>query len=144
MKYLDPDVWGPHYWFFLHTLSMNYPKNPNAVTKKKFYEMIQNFYLFIPVESISNNFNRLIVKYPVAPYLDNKESLIKWVHFIHNKVNENLEKPHISIEEFYTNYYEQYKSKNTKLMSYYKIKQKIIYLSVLFILFAIIYYFYDK
>jgi len=96
------------------------------------------------VESISNNFNRLIVKYPVAPYLDNKESLIKWVHFIHNKVNEKLEKPHISIEEFYTNYYEQYKSKNTKLMSYYKIKQKIIYLSVLFILFAIIYYFYDK
>ena len=37
MLYLDPSVWGPHYWFFLHTISMTYPYHPNAVTKKKYY-----------------------------------------------------------------------------------------------------------
>ena len=32
---LDPKIWGPHYWFFLHTIAMSYPLRPNAVTKKK-------------------------------------------------------------------------------------------------------------
>ena len=31
----DPDVWGPHYWFFLHTIAESYPIHPNSVTKKK-------------------------------------------------------------------------------------------------------------
>ena len=31
---LDPNVWGPHFWFFLHTLAISYPHHPNAVTKK--------------------------------------------------------------------------------------------------------------
>ena len=48
--YLDPKVWGPHYWFFLHTLVMTYPHHPNTVTKKKYYEFIQNLPLFLPVE----------------------------------------------------------------------------------------------
>ena len=51
--YLDPKVWGPHYWFFLHTLAMTYPHHPNSVTKKKYYEFIQNLPLFLPVEEIS-------------------------------------------------------------------------------------------
>jgi hypothetical protein len=46
--YLDPKVWGPHYWFFLHTLAMTYPHHPNAVTKKKYYEFVQNLPLFLP------------------------------------------------------------------------------------------------
>ena len=23
--YLDPKIWGPHYWFFLHTVAITYP-----------------------------------------------------------------------------------------------------------------------
>ena len=37
---LDPDIWGPHFWFVLHTMAMTYPHHPNAVTKKKYYEFI--------------------------------------------------------------------------------------------------------
>ena len=49
MPALDPTVWGPHYWFFLHTIAMAYPIRPNDVTKKKHYELIQNMPLFIPL-----------------------------------------------------------------------------------------------
>ena len=103
---LDPNVWGPHYWFFLHTLAISYPHHPNAITKKKYYELIQNLPLFIPIESIGNDFIKLLDEYPVTAYLDNRESLIKWMHFIHNKINEKLEKPKISINDFYLRYYE--------------------------------------
>jgi len=142
--YLDPKVWGPHYWFFLHTIAMTYPHHPNAVTKKKFYEFIQNLPIFLPVEAISGEFNKLIDKYPVTPYLDNRDSLVRWMHFIHNKINEKLEKPQISLNEFFVNYYDEYKSKDIKLAQYYKIREKVIYLVVITGIAGTIYYFYDK
>ena len=84
---LEPKVWGPHYWFFLHTIAMSYPHRPNSVTKKKYYDFIQNIPLFIPVESFSTRFSNLLDEYPVSPYLDSRDSFIRWMWFIHNKIN---------------------------------------------------------
>jgi len=142
--YLDPKVWGPHYWFFLHTLAMTYPNHPNAVTKKKYYEFIQNLPLFLPVEQISGEFSKLIDKYPITPYLDNRDSFVRWMHFIHNKINEKLEKPQISLNEFFVQYYDEYKSQDEKLSQYYKIREKVIYLGIILGISGTIYYLYDK
>lgn len=142
--YLDPKIWGPHYWFFLHTIAMTYPHHPNAVTKKKYYEFVQNLPLFIPVEEISKEFEKLIDKYPITPYLDNRDSFTRWMYFIHNKINEKLEKPSISLNDFFVQYYNQYKSQNEKILEYYKLKEKIIYGGILITISGIIYYLYDK
>jgi hypothetical protein len=142
--YLDPKVWGPHYWFFLHTLAMTYPHHPNSVTKKKYYEFIQNLPLFLPVEEISSDFSKLIEKYPITPYLDNRDSFVRWMHFIHNKINERLEKPQISLNEFFLNYYDEYKSNDNKLSNYYKIREKVIYVGIILGISGAIYYLYDK
>jgi hypothetical protein len=123
---------------------MTYPIRPNAVTKKKYYEFIQNLPLFIPVESISGEFSKLIDKYPVTPYLDNRESLIRWTHFIHNKINQKLEKPQISLSEFYVKYYEEYKSQNVKMDEYYKLREKAIFCGIILSIAGGIYYLYDK
>jgi hypothetical protein len=123
---------------------MTYPIRPNAVTKKKYYEFIQNLPLFIPVESLSGEFSKLIDKYPVTPYLDNRESLIRWTHFIHNKINQKLEKPQISLSEFYVKYYEEYKSQNVKMVEYYKLREKAIYCGIIVTIAGGIYYLYDK
>jgi len=143
-EYLDPSVWGPHYWFFLHTIAMTYPHHPNAVTKKKFYDFIQNLPIFIPVEEISKEFSRLIDKYPRTPYLDNRDSLVRWTHFIHNKINQKLEKPEVSLQDFFVKYYNEYKSKNIKISQYYKILSKIVYFLLIIAIIVIIYYLYDK
>ena len=144
MANLDPKIWGPKFWFFLHTISLSYPKYPNAITKKKYYEFIQNLPLFLPVEEIASKFSKLLDKYPIQPYLDNKESFIKWCWFIHNKINEQLEKPVISLNDFYIKYYENYKSTNTQLIEYYKIRQKLIYITIIISICFLIYYLYDK
>ena len=141
---LDPSVWGPHFWFFLHTLAISYPHHPNAVTKKKYYELIQNLPLFIPVEEIGSDFIKLLDEYPVTAYLDNRESLIKWMHFIHNKVNEKLEKPKISLNDFYLRYYEEYKPKDIKMKEYYRWREKIIYMLVVLSATGLITYLYNK
>jgi hypothetical protein len=137
---LDPEVWGPHYWFFLHTIAMNYPNYPNAVTKKKFYDFIQNLPLFLPVESIASNFSKLLDEYPVSSYLDDRESFIRWTHFIHNKINEKLEKPKITLDDFYVKYYEMYKPKQLKKKESTQWKKRIAYLLVVMIMLSIIYY----
>ena len=33
---LDPKIWGPQYWFVLHTIALNYPLYPNETIKKKY------------------------------------------------------------------------------------------------------------
>lgn len=144
MPYLDPNVWGPKYWFFLHTIAMTYPHHPNEVTKKKYYEFIQNMPLFIPIESMGNDFSKLLDEYPVTSYLDSRESFIRWMHFIHNKINEKLEKPKISLNEFYIKYYEEYKPKNVKMREQYKWREKIIYTLVMLGATGIILYLYNK
>ena len=142
--YLEPKVWGPHYWFFLHTLAMTYPNHPNSVTKKKYYEFIQNLPLFLPVDDISSEFSTLIDKYPITPYLDNRDSFVRWMHFIHNKINEKLEKPQITLNDFFVNYYNEYKRPEEKFSEYYKIRDKIIYFAMIFGIAGSIYYLYDK
>ena len=142
--YLDPKVWGPHYWFFLHTLAMTYPHHPNSVTKKKYYEFIQNLPLFLPVEQISGEFSKLIDKYPITPYLDNRNSFVRWMHFIHNKINQKLEKPQVSLNDFFVKYYDEYKTYDEKLIEYNKIKGKLIYFSIILAISGTIYYLYDK
>ena len=141
---LNPDVWGPWYWKFLHTIAIAYPDHPNAITKKKYYEFIQNLPLFLPVEAIGNNFSKLLDEYPVTAYLDNRESFVRWMHFIHNKINEQLEKPKITLGEFYKIYYEEYKLKDIIMREYYKMREKIIYGVIIVSTVGLISYLYNK
>jgi hypothetical protein len=141
---LDPKVWGPHYWFFLHTVAMCYPHRPNTITKKKYYEFIHNIPMFIPIENMASYFSQLLDQYPVSPYLDSRDAFIRWMHFIHNKINQRLEKPSISLSKFYEHYYEQYKPNDLKMREYYRTKSKIIYFVLVVVFIAAIYYFYDK
>jgi len=142
--HLNPEIWGPHYWFFLHTIVLCYPNFPNAVTKKKYYDFISNLPLFIPVENIATQFSKLLDKYPVTPYLDSKESFIRWMHFIHNKINEYLEKPKVSLDDFYVQYYDKYKSNAIKQKDSNKWKQKLIYTITILSIVFLITYLYNK
>lgn len=141
---LDSKIWGPHYWIFLHTIALTYPLHPTTVVKKKYYDFVQNIPLFLPVESIAGDFSKLLDKYPVQPYLDDRESFIRWVWFIHNKINKKLEKPQITLNDFYVKYYEEYKTTNEKMHEYYKVREKAIYFSIITSIFGSIYYLYDK
>jgi FAD-linked sulfhydryl oxidase len=107
----DANVWGPHYWFFLHTVAESYPMNPNDVTKRKYYDLITNMPLFIPDSDIGDKFSRLLDKYPVSPYLDNRDSFVRWVHFIHNKINIKLGKEELSLPMSLEKYRQEYKPK---------------------------------
>jgi hypothetical protein len=123
---------------------MSYPLRPNSVTKKKYYEFIQNLPLFIPVENIASDFSKLLDQYPITPYLDSRDSFIRWVWFIHNKINEKLEKPKLSLHEFYEQYYEQYKSNDVKIRESSRWKEKLIYTIMVISIVFLMVYLYNK
>ena len=106
---LDPAVWGPHFWFFLHTLSVCYPVRPTKSIKKKSYDFIMNLPIFIPNHGIGNKIAHLIDDFPVTPYLDSRLSFMKWVHFMHNKINANLHKEEIGFRKGLELYYSAYR-----------------------------------
>jgi fumarate reductase subunit C len=132
---LDPKVWGPHYWFVLHTIALSYPVTPNDVSKKKYYDFIQNLPLFLPIEEIGNTFSKFLDKYPVTPYLESRESFIRWMNFIHNKINIALELPELTLSESMRDYYEHYKPKAVKDDVERNRREKIIFsVCIIFIL----------
>lgn len=139
----DSEIWGPHYWFFLHTIAHSYPNHPNKVTKRKYYDFITNLPLFIPDIEIGNRFANLLDKYPVTPYLDSRESFIRWIHFIHNKINVLLGKEEISYLASLDAYKNQYKSKPVTFTERLQMSKKYIHIALIFILLFLIYVFYS-
>lgn len=135
----DPNIWGPHYWFFLFTIAMSYPTRVNSVTKRKYYDFIQNLPLFIPNPSIGNKFSHLLDKYPVSPYLDNRESFVRWVFFIHNKINVILNKPEITFDEALQKYQEHYMPTHISVFEKYKTKENIVNLTIIILILFIIF-----
>ena len=131
---LDPTVWGPHYWFVLFSIAVSYPTNPNDVIKKKYYDFFHNLPLFIPHIEIGDDFSKILDKYPVTPYLDSRDSLMKWVHFIHNRINLKLGKNEIKLSEAVQEYYNHYLPRDIKKEKERKRNEKILYITIIFLL----------
>ena len=128
---LDPKIWGPQYWFVLMTIAVSYPEHANGVTRKKYYEFIQNLPLFLPNYAIGNRFSALLDKYPVTPYLDTRESFLRWVHFIHNKVNADLHKDDVTMTQALNTYYEHYTPREISIIDEIKYRKRLIYGAIL-------------
>ena len=129
---IDSTVWGPHYWFFLHTIAYNYPDTPNETTKRKYYDFLHNFPLFIPDVEIGNSFARMLDKYPVSPYLCSRCSFMRWVFFLHNKINYTLGKEELTYNESLESYAKQYQPNPLILHERMKTQHKYIVIVIIF------------
>lgn len=127
----DPTVWGPQYWFMIHTIGFTYPLMPTTGHKKKYYNFFTSLPLFIPNKVIASRFEVLLDENPISPYLTSRESLLKWIHFIHNKINIDLEKKEIPYVEFVNDYINLYKPKALVMREELKRRERIIYICVI-------------
>lgn len=141
--YFDPKIWGPHYWFFLHTIAESYPLQPNEVSKRKYYDLIQNLPLFIPIDEIGNYVSDLLDKYPVTPYLDNRDSFVRWMHFIHNKVNVHLGKDEVSLPKAMDMYRNEYRPKPIYLAEKINWRKHYLHILLILVLAILIYIWYE-
>ena len=93
---------------------------------------------------MGNYFSSLLDKYPIAPYLDSRDSFIKWVHFIHNRVNEMQGKDEMSLTEAMQKYYDNYKPKGLLMKEEQKYKRKLVFFVLVVLGTSAVYYMYKK
>ncbi len=122
---MDPTIWGPHYWFTLHTIAFHYPEHPTAIQKKIHYRLIHHFHEFIPIKSMGVMFSTLLEENPVTPYLDTREDFILWMHHIHNQMNERLDKPTLSLADHYAEFQKYFETPKQKWKRLWKDKYVI-------------------
>lgn len=96
--------------------------------------ILYKIFLFLPVGEIGKLFSDFLDRYPVTPYLDSRESFIKWVHFIHNKINVYLGKREITYKEAMKKYYEHYIPKTVKRKEDRKNREKYIFFAVVIVM----------
>lgn len=141
---LRHEIWLPHLKFTLQTISLNYPINPNEVTIRKYYNLIQNLPLFFPDEPMGNFMAKLLDDFPVAPYLNSRTSFMKWIHFLFNKINKKLNLKTVSFYESLEEYYQHYKPKEIINKESIKNKKKLMYSGIILFLGLTSVYFYKR
>ena len=99
MKTIGPNIWGPHGWKFMHYVSLGYPQQPTENDKrnyKDFYTSLQNV---LPCVTCQGNYKKNLSELPIDNALQSRDSLVKWVIDIHNKVNKEKNKRELGYDE---------------------------------------------
>lgn len=135
---MDPQIWGPHGWFFLHSITMCYPLQPTPEEKEKYLLFFKSLSFVLPCDDCCFHFQNYLIKYPIENSLDSRQSLVKWLIDIHNMVNISNGKPTLSYHEVEKIYNDRYRKKKcrTKL---FVILFIIFTIFILFLLFFIFY-----
>ena len=127
---MNPKFWGPGAWIFLHSITMNYPKEPSDDDKQAYYNLFKNLENVIPCEKCAYNYSMNIQKYPVEPALSSRDLLIRWLIKIHNEVNKETGKREYTYDEVI----EEYKYKMNHVDSDPTLVYKIIIIGLLIVL----------
>ena len=124
---MNPNFWGPHAWIFLHTISMNYPKEPTEENKQTYYQFFKGLEDILPCEKCAYNYSNNLQKHPLEESLESRDSLVRWLIQIHNEVNKETGKPPYTYEQVI----EDYKYKMEKLGSDETLVYKVIIVALL-------------
>lgn len=102
----DPKIWGPAFWFTLHTSAAHYPLNPSPIVRERMKARILAIPYEIPcagcrphaIEFIQKNMDQL------DDIVSNRHKLGQFYVTFHNAVNKRYNKPLWSYEQAYQYY----------------------------------------
>ena len=96
---MDSKVWGNKGWFFLHSITFNYPNQPTNVDKQNIKMFFHSMAKILPCSKCQTHFQQFIQQNPIESHYSDRLSLIKWLIDAHNNVNRILNKRVLSYEE---------------------------------------------
>jgi hypothetical protein len=108
---MNQNIWGPHLWFSLHSMSFNYPLKPSLKDKNNYKNFFLNLQEVIPCSVCKKNYKRHLNEHPIQDYLDNRKSLVYWVIDMHNMVNAEIGKKILSYDIVIKKYENVYQKK---------------------------------
>ena len=100
-KNINPTLWGPHLWRFMHYTTLSYPENPTEEDKLIMTNFFNSVKHILPCEKCRYNFkNHLETKPLNDEILSDNVKLIKWLYNIHNEVNKSTNKQPLEYDKF--------------------------------------------
>ena len=55
---MNPNLWGPCFWFILHTITLYYPDHPSYANKRHYFEFFHNLQYIIPCNICKKNYKQ--------------------------------------------------------------------------------------
>jgi hypothetical protein len=92
-----PEIWGKHFWYMLHFITLEYPENPSDEHKLHYSQYLHDLTHVLPCEKCSKEYMSYITSNP--PSIDNRDTLFSWSVDFHNYINIHLNKPCMSLEQ---------------------------------------------
>ena len=142
---MNQNIWGPHFWVTLHTLTFNYPLHPTHTDKHNYYTFLYILKDILPCNVCRRNFSRKLKEDPLKQHLNTRRDIVEWMIDCHNKVNAETGKRYYSLDEVIKLYSDKYDMK-IELNSYikrevdYKIYTNILLCVFILLIMAIIIY----
>ncbi len=97
MNGIKTSFWGPHAWNFLFSsIAGTYPnkfdpKDPSHIRKLKgFTQMINSLKETLPCIYCRQSYTKFLKELPMHDYINSRQSMMKWLYLIHDKVNKKL------------------------------------------------------
>ncbi len=105
---MEPQVWGKHGWFFLHSITMGYPDHPTNTDRDKYRNFFYNIGSVLPCNKCQINYRKHMEQIPIEPALINRSKLVEWLINIHNLTNRDTGKKELSYAEVIKIYTQAY------------------------------------
>lgn len=114
---VDPQVWGPAFWFILHNSSARYPVKASPVARKSMKDFILGMPIMIPCEECADHATAHIEAnhFRLDEVTSGRQQLFNFFVDFHNLVNKRYGKPIMGYEEAFALYTG---SANVKKLSY--------------------------
>lgn len=118
---MDTRFWGPDGWKLLHSITENYPTNPDNKDKNLYRKFFLSLPFVLPCIYCRNSLTKYMKELPLKGNLESKNKLCLWLYRIHNKVNAKLRNqglnkkpnpPYRSVRNQYNNYLNTLNSSN--------------------------------
>lgn len=98
-KNINPEIWGPSLWKFLHYLTLSYPENPTEEEQNRMFDFLTSLQEILPCQKCRNNFEKHLTTLTDDILKDNV-LLVKWLFNVHNEVNKSNNKSVLSYTDF--------------------------------------------
>lgn len=108
---MNPKIWGPFAWTFLHYITLDHPNKPTKDDRDNLLNFFNIFQSIIPCQVCKKNFRRHLDEFPLTDeiLLDNQKT-INWLFKMHNRINDELGKRRYLYDEFHNKYHARIKS----------------------------------
>ena len=135
---MEPNIWGPGAWTFLHSITFQYPESPSDMEKQKYYVFFNSLKNVLPCPVCRGHYETNLENLPIR--LDTRQELIEWLIDVHNEINIMNNKKVYSYDEVYEIYNKMYDNNISNQSN------KVDYFYILFIIGICIigYYYYQN